>query len=258
MSYRYLTLNEQGGALRIGLNRPEVLNALTLDLLTELADALQGPAAAPDVRAVLVTGNGRAFCAGADLGRTPVDADIGALLEAHYHPVVRAILDLPKPVVAGVNGVAAGAGLSLAAACDVRVASAGATFTLGFTGIGLALDAGGSYFLSRLIGPGRTFELALSNRRVDATEALAIGLVERVISHESFDLEAMAAVTAMAQGPTRAFGLVKQELRSAFHNDLEAQLRVEARAQAEAAASADAAEGVRAFAEKRAPRFEGR
>ncbi len=257
MSYEYLKLEEHGGVLRVGLDRPDVLNALNLELLKELADALTGPAAQESVRAVLITGNGRGFCAGADLDSTPVDADIGQMLEEHYHPVVRAIASLPKPVVAGVNGVAAGAGLALAAACDVRVASANATFTLGFTGIGLALDAGSSYFLSRLIGPGRTYELAISNRRVDAAEALAIGLVERVISHESYDLEIMAVVQSFALGATYAFGLVKEELRAALGNSLEQQLLVEARAQSAAAASQDVREGVLAFKEKRPPRFGG-
>lgn len=257
MSYNYVTLEEQGGALRVGLNRPEVLNALSLELLTELAQVLTGPAAEDHVRAVLITGNGRGFCAGADLAATPVDGDIGRMLEAHYHPVVRGIAALRKPVIAGVNGVAAGAGLSLAAACDMRIASATATFTLGFTGIGLALDAGSSYYLSRLIGPGRTYELALTNRRVDASEALAMGLAERVISHESYDLEVMAEVVTIAQGPTRAFALVKEELRAALDNGLEAQLEVEARAQTAAATSDDAREGVTAFKEKRAPRYRG-
>lgn len=258
MTYRSVTLEQQGGALRVGLNRPEVLNALDRDLLRELASALTNEAADESVRAVLVTGNGRGFCAGADLGSTPLDADIGRELEESYHPVVRAIAALRKPVVAGVNGVAAGAGLSLAAACDLRIASATATFALGFTGIGLALDAGGSYHLARLIGPGRIYDLALGNRRVDAAEALSIGLVERVISHESFDLEVMAEAVTIARGPTRAYALVKEELSTSLSNDLEAQLAVEARAQTEAATTADAREGVRAFGEKRAPSFGGR
>lgn len=258
MSYQSVTLEEQCGALRVGLNRPDVLNALDRTLLGELAQVLTGEAAADTVRAVLITGNGRGFCAGADLGATPLDADIGRVLEESYHPVVRAIAALPKPVVAGVNGVAAGAGLSLALACDLRIASATATFALGFTGIGLALDAGASYFLPRLVGPGRAYELALGNRRVDAAEALRIGLVERVISHETFDLEVMAELVTIARGPTRAYALVKEELRAAAANDLEAQLALEARAQSEAAASGDAREGVTAFREKRAPRFEGR
>lgn len=258
MSYDYLTLEKQGGALRVALDRPTVLNALNRELLEELAAVFTREAADDAVRAVLVTGNGRGFCAGADLAATPLDSDIGRVLEETYHPVVRAITALQKPVIAGVNGVAAGAGLSLALACDLRIASATASFALGFTGIGLALDAGASYHLARLVGPGRAYDLALGNRRIGAEEALHLGLVERVISHESFDLEVMAQVVAIAQGPTRAFALIKEELQAALHNDLGAQLEVEASAQSRAASTADAREGVRAFKEKRTPDFEGR
>ncbi|MBX3139421.1 MAG: enoyl-CoA hydratase/isomerase family protein [Trueperaceae bacterium] len=258
MTYRHLTLTERDGALRVALDRPEVLNALDLELLAELADALTGPAAEPRVRAVLLTGTGRAFCAGADLGSTAMDADIGMVLEEYYHPVVRAVAALEKPVVAGVNGVAAGAGLSLAAACDVRIAANSATFALGFTGIGLALDAGSSYFLSRLIGPGRTLELAFGNRRVDAAEALRIGLVERVLDGPDFAEEVMGIARALAGGPTLAYALVKAEVRAALDNTLSEQLAFEAEAQARAGASDDAREGIRAFAEKRAPRYGGR
>ena len=252
-----LLLDTAGGALKITLNRPQVLNALSLDLLTGLHAALTGPAAAPEVRAVLITGAGRGFSAGADLGDTPVDQDIGALLERVYHPVVRAIASLRKPVVAGVNGVAAGAGLSLAAACDVRVASSAAKFTIGFTGIGLVLDAGSSYSLPRLIGPGRTLSLAFSNRTVDAAEALSIGLVESVADAEGFEEHVWDLVKSLAQGPTLSYALVKHEIRASLDNGLEEQLAVEAEAQSAAAASQDVGEGIAAFKMKRAPRFRG-
>ena len=257
MSYTNLVLERRGAALRITLARPEVLNALSLELLEELADALHGPAAEAAVRAVLITGVGRGFSAGADLADTPVDADIGPLLERYYHPVVSAIQLLEKPVVAGVNGVAAGAGLSLAAACDVRIASSEARFALGFTGIGLVMDAGCSYFLPRLIGVGRTMELALSNRRVEASEALGMGLVERVLPAEGFPDAVWQVVSDIAVGPTLAFSLVKKELRASLANDLLSQLRLESGVQSSAAASRDAREGVRAFREKRPPTFEG-
>lgn len=257
MPYRHLRIDAEGGALRLTLDRPDVLNALSLELLEELADALRGPAAAPEVRAVLITGAGRAFCAGADLADTPVDADIGPLLERYYEPVVLGIRELRKPVIAGVNGVAAGAGLSLAAACDLRIVSSAAQFALGFTGIGLVMDAGCSHFLPRLIGVGRTMELALSNRRVGAEEALRIGLAERELPAEGFEAAVWAAVTDIARGPTLAYALVKGELAVTFDNDLAAQLGFEARSQAAAAQSHDAAEGVAAFRAKRAPAFRG-
>ena len=166
MAYNTLVLDQQGAALRITLNRPEVLNALTFELLTELADALRGPAASSDVRAVLVTGAGRGFCAGADLASTPVDGDIGHILDETYHPVVHAIAALGKPVLAAVNGVAEGAGMSLALACAVRLLADSGSFTVGFPGLGLVMHAVRSYFLPRLVGVGRAMELAFSTRRV--------------------------------------------------------------------------------------------
>lgn len=257
MAYRFLTLDSREAALRITLDRPEVLNALSLQLLEELADVLVGPAAAPEVRAVLITGAGRAFCAGADLAVTPVDADIGPLLDRYYRPVIEGLRALRKPVVAGVNGVAAGAGLSLAVACDLRIASSAAKFALGFTGIGLVMDAGCSYFLPRLIGVGRTMELALGNRRVEAAEALRIGLVERELPEAGFEENVWQSTIEIANGPTLAFSLVKHELQASLENDLSGQLQLESEAQSSAAASRDAHEGVTAFREKRKPDFEG-
>lgn len=257
MAYDNLLVDSADGAMRITLNRPNVLNALSLALLDELRLVLEGQAAEPAVRAVLITGAGRGFSAGADLADTPVDQDIGALLERAYHPVVRAIAALRKPVIAGVNGVAAGAGLSLAVACDVRVASSAARFTIGFTGIGLVMDAGSSYFLPRLIGPGRTLDLAFGNRPVAAEEALRIGLVESVVDATDFDEVVWRRVRDLAAGPTLSYALVKHEVRAALGNSLEAQLAVESAAQSAAAASQDVIEGLEAFKMKRAPRFRG-
>lgn len=258
MEYQNLTLEERDGALRISLDRPEVLNALSFELLRELNDVLTGPAAQEGVRAVLLTGAGRAFSAGADLGSTDVSGDIRTVLEESYHPVVRSIAKLDKPVIAGVNGVAAGAGMSLALACDFRLLSEEALFTVGFSGIGLVMDAGCSYFLPRLVGLGRAMELAMSNRRVGAEEALAIGLGERIVAGADFAEEAFAQVRQLAQGPTLGYALAKRELRESFANDLDLQLLLEADSQARAAASHDLREGLAAFREKRAPRFEGR
>ena len=200
MAAKTIALHEEGGALRITLDRPDVLNALTFELLAELADALTGPAADPAVRAVLITGAGRGFCAGADLASTPLAGDIGQILDRSYHPVVHAIAALDKPVVAGVNGVAAGAGMSLALACDMRFLAEGASFAVGFTGIGLVMDAGGSYFLPRLVGVGRAQELSVSNRRVGAAEALTLGLGERVLDGH-LQPQVRAEAQSLAPGP---------------------------------------------------------
>ncbi len=257
MSYKTLLLHEEDAALRITLNRPEVLNALSLELLEELREALETRAARQDIRAVLLTGSGRGFSAGADLASTGVDADIGRLVETYYNPVARLLVKLPKPVVAGVNGIAAGAGMSLALACDLRLLSENAAFALGFTGIALVLDASGSYFLPRLAGRSRALELAYSNRKVGAEEAVTLGLGEKLLSAETFEAESWAFVKGLASGPTGSFGLVKRQLTESLLNDFEGQLRLEAELQSEAAASEDAQEGVRAFREKRKPVFRG-
>ncbi len=258
MAFDHLRLDREGDALRITLARPRVLNALSPAMLDELRQALEGPAAQDDVRAVLLTGEGRGFCAGADLAETSVDADISDLLERRYHPIVRALATLPKPVVAGVNGVAAGAGMSLALACDLRLLSSQASFAVGFTGIGLVMDASCSYALPRLVGLGRAFELVYGGRRVEADEALALGLGERILEADTFEEEAWRFVRELAEGPTYAFALAKRELRASLQHDLEQQLALEAELQGRAAASEDVREGVAAFQEKRLPRFRGR
>src|SRR5690606_4181371 len=214
MDHEDIRVTREGGALRVAVDRQHVLNALTPRTLEELATVLSGDAAANDVKAVLITGEGRGFSAGADLAETPVDGDIGAFLERGYHPVVRAIVDLEKPVVAGVNGVAAGAGLSLAVACDLRVASEAAVFALGFTGIGLVMDAGSSFPLPRLVGVGRTMDLALGSRRLAAEEARAIGLVERLLPADGFPEAVWDLVKGLAEGPTLSYALVKRQLQA--------------------------------------------
>lgn len=257
MVFETLRVEREAGAMCITLNRPRVLNALSGQMLDELREALE-VAAAPDVRAVLLTGEGRGFSAGADLESTPVDADIRELLERRYHPIVRALASLAKPVVAGVNGIAAGAGMSLALACDMRLLSSAASFAVGFTGVGLVMDASCSYALPRLVGLGRAFELVYGGRRVDAEEALRLGLGERIIEASGFAGEAWRFVQMLATGPTLAFALAKQELRASLENGFERQLDLEAEMQGRAAASRDVREGLAAFKAKRSPRFEGR
>jgi 2-(1,2-epoxy-1,2-dihydrophenyl)acetyl-CoA isomerase len=248
-----ITQRFEAQTLEIRLNRPEVLNALSLELLQELKHALGEAAQRGDVRAVLLTGEGRGFCAGADLAKLPMGQNVESTVETYFNPIIRLLATMPKPVIAAINGVAAGAGMSLALACDVRFMSEHATLTVGFTKIGLSLDAGMSYFLPKLVGRGRAFELSYSNRNVSANEALNLGLVETILPAEGFHDAALQIVKGLAQGPY-SFALAKQLLNT---DDLDKQLRLEATVQAQAAQSSDAREGIMAFVQKRKARFEG-
>lgn len=252
-------LTERDGAvLTVTLNRPEAMNALTRELHADLFAALR-EAAAPDVRCVVLTGAGRAFCAGQDLAEfETVAGSVQDALEETYHPNVRALRALEKPVVAALNGPAAGAGLSLALACDLRVAAAGAVLVPGFVGIGLVPDAGGSWALARVLGAARAFEWMCSNRRLGAEEALAWGLVTEVVAAEDDFAAHVAAVAARwAAAPTRAIAATKRLLDHAHAATLDEQLALEAELQQACAGTADFREGVAAFLEKRAPRFAG-
>jgi len=246
-----------GAVLTITLNRPEKLNALDASVHAGLREAL-AEAADPDVRAVVLTGAGRGFSVGQDLGEFSEVGDIGAALRERYHPNVLAIRSLEKPVLAAVNGVAAGAGLSLACACDLRIAADSATFVPGFIGLGLVPDAGGAYFLGRLLGTSRAFELMASGRRLSAEEALDWGLVSEVVPEDGFGERAAEVAARWAAGPTRGIALTKRLFDSAERASLEETLALEAELQAEATSTQDFAEGVAAFLEKRQAEFGGR
>lgn len=251
-----LTVRE-GAVLTITLNRPDVFNAFNRALHAALRSALE-EAADPTVRAVVITGAGRGFCAGQDLREfAELEGSLRDALEETYHPNIRLIRGLAKPVLAAVNGPAAGAGLSLASACDVRVASTAAAFVPGFVGIGLVPDSGGTWFLHRLLGFSRAFEWMSSNRKLSAEEALAWGLISEVIPAESFDKRVAELAATWAALPTLAVGMTKQLFEQAHTASLEEQLAREAELQQTAVGSADFAEGVGAFLEKRPPSFTG-
>jgi 2-(1,2-epoxy-1,2-dihydrophenyl)acetyl-CoA isomerase len=248
------------GVLTLTLNRPEVLNAITPSLLDELTDSLRAAAAARTIRAVVITGAGRGFCSGQDL-RAAASAgdgglDVGAILRDHYAPAIRAIRSMDQPVIAAVNGVAAGAGFSLALACDLRIAAESATFVQAFVRIGLIPDLASTYFLPRLIGPARAAELTMLGETVDSVRALQLGIVNRVVPDAELAAAASDLATRLARGP-RSVGLTKRALEVSLQNDLEDQLAVEERLQTEAVGTADFVEGVSAFLEKRPATFTG-
>ena len=246
-----------GAVMTITLNRPDVLNAFNAGMHAGLAAALKD-ARGPDVRAVVLTGAGRGFCVGQDLTEfREASGDIGERLRATYHPNVRAIRALEKPVIAAVNGAAAGAGVSFACACDIRIAADGATFVPAFVNIGLVPDSGGTYFIARLLGPARAFEWMSSGRRLTAAEAHAWGLVSEVVEADELASRAAGLAAELAALPTKGIGMTKRLFDRAWGARLEDQLELEAQLQTAATQTEDFREGVAAFLEKRPAAFRG-
>ena len=247
-----------GAVLTITLNRPDVYNAINRAMHEGLAAALVD-AADPAVRAVVLTGAGRGFCAGQDLREfESLPGGVRDALEQTYHPNIRSLRALEKPVIAAVNGPVAGAGLSLACACDVRVGSSTATFVPGFIGIGLVPDAGSTWFIHRLLGFARAFEWMVSNRRLSADEALVWGLLSEEVPEDRFAQRVEELAEWYAALPTRAVAMTKRLFEHAYSTSLDEQLALEAELQQAATQTADFAEGVQAFLEKRLASFSGR
>lgn len=247
-----------GAVLTITLNRPDVLNAFNSAMHAALRSALK-EARDDDVRAVVITGAGRGFCVGQDLTEFSEGAtDVADRLRATYHPNLLALRALEKPVIAAVNGPAAGAGMSFACACDIRIAADSASFVPAFINIGLVPDSGGTYFVTRLLGYARAFEWLCSGRKLTATEAHAWGLVSEVVPGESLAERATELAAQLAALPPKAIGMTKRLLERGATSPLEDQLEWEAQLQSAAVKSADFAEGVQAFLEKRKPDFKGR
>jgi 2-(1,2-epoxy-1,2-dihydrophenyl)acetyl-CoA isomerase len=262
VGYETLRFEATDGVARITLARPDAANAIDLALARELADAALRCDEDPAVRAVLLTGEGRMFCAGGDLSAFAAAGDgAPALLKqitAQLHVAIARLARMRAPVVAAVNGPAAGAGFALACAADLAIASDAARFSLAYTRVGLAPDGSSTWFLPRLVGARRALELMLTNRTLSAEEALAWGLVNRVVPAAELGAASEALARELAAGATGAFGAVKRLLLLSGSQGLEGQMEWEARAIADAARSRDGAEGIAAFLARRPPRFEGR
>jgi 2-(1,2-epoxy-1,2-dihydrophenyl)acetyl-CoA isomerase len=261
MAYDCIRYEVRDSVATIALNRPEALNALTDEMKRELLDALKTAERDEAVRAILLTGEGRGFCAGEALNQELVKLEappVDRTLRDFYHPVIEKMRSIDKPIVAAVNGTCAGAGVSLALAADLRLAADKASFVMAFVKIGLVPDAGGTFFLPRLVGMGKALEMCMTGDKVDGAEAERIGLVNRVVPHDRLMEESMALAGRLAKLPTKAIGLMKRALNRSFDRPLEEQLSYEADLQAIAARSEDFREGVRAFLEKRPASFRGR
>jgi 2-(1,2-epoxy-1,2-dihydrophenyl)acetyl-CoA isomerase len=256
-------LARHDGWAKVTLNRPDRLNSFNSDLHARLADVFAELAEDSSVRAIVLTGNGRGFCAGQDLNDPAMNAaagpvDVGALVERTYNPLIRRLRSMPKPLICAVNGIAAGAGASLALACDIVLAGRSASFLQAFSRIGLVPDAGSSWIMPRLLGDARARALIMLAEPLPAEKAEAWGLIWRCVEDAELQSEADALAVKMAAMPTAALAMIKQMLTASGHNSLDAQLDLEASNQTKAGFSADFAEGVAAFVGKRAPRFVGK
>ena len=244
----------------ISLNRPDVFNSFNREMALSLQEILDNCAQDNNVRAIVITGNGKAFCAGQDL-KEVTDPELNPgfrkILEEHYNPIIQKIRTIEKPIVGAVNGVAAGAGANIALACDIVVASESASFIQAFSKIGLIPDSAGTFFLPRLIGFQKASALMMLGDKVSAEEALKIGMIYKILPNAFFNDEVMEIAKNLAQMPTKALGLTKRLLNQSMTNNLEQQLALESNLQIEASSSNDYKEGVTAFVEKRKPEFKG-
>lgn len=259
--YQYIQYEEQKGLATITLNRPEVYNALNQGIKEELLQAFKQAESNPEVRVVVLTGSGKAFCSGQDLksarqemqGKSYADN-----VRTYYNPLILQMRQMPKPIIGRIHGIAAGAGCSLALACDVLVASEEAIFAELFVAIGLVMDSGSTYFLPRMIGSLKAFELATLGAEVQAAVALELGLVNKVVPEDSLDQAVHTYVEGYLEAPSAAVGLIKQMLYQSANMNLEEVLEMEAVYQDKAGATQDHQEGIQAFLEKRDPVFKGK
>ena len=255
-----IQFSKEGGIARITLNRPEVYNSFNQEMALGLQKYLDDCEQDPEVRLIYLTGAGKAFCAGQDL-QEAIDPDNGLelpeIVAKHYNPIIERITNIEKPIVAAVNGVAAGAGANIALACDICVAAESASFIQAFSKIGLIPDSGGTYFLPRLIGRQMATALMMLGDKLPAAEAARIGMIYKAFPDEDFEEEALKIARKLAGMPTKGLGYTKRALNHSFTNDLHTQLAIEEQLQTAAGLTADYQEGVQAFLEKRKPVFKG-
>jgi len=260
MSSNLIEVKIENNVAWIALNRPEVFNSFNREMALQLQTTLDDCNTNSNVRALVLTGNGKAFCAGQDL-KEVTDPELNPgfrkILEEHYNPIIQKIRTIEKPIIAAVNGVAAGAGANIALACDIVVASEQASFIQAFSKIGLVPDSAGTFFLPRLIGFQKASALMMLGDKVTAPEALTMGMIYKIFPIALFEEEVKTLAENLAQMPTKAIGLTKRLLNQSMYNNLEQQLKLESDLQIEASSSNDYNEGVTAFVEKRKPEFKG-
>jgi 2-(1,2-epoxy-1,2-dihydrophenyl)acetyl-CoA isomerase len=259
-NYQFLRYTVSEGVATITLNRPEVYNALNDEITFELQDAFKQVSKDAEVRVVVLTGEGKAFCSGQDLKASSGETRRSFLDSLHkrYNPIIRAMRSLPKPIICRLNGVAAGAGCSIALACDMIIASEDASLIEVFINIGLVPDSGSSFFLPRLVGMAKAFELCAMGSKIKAADAASMGLINRAVPGEKLDEAVNEVVAHFAKAPTKAIGLIKKMLNKSAVSTLDEMLDYEAYCQEIAGNSADYREGVSAFVEKRKPAFSGK
>lgn len=258
MSYQFIKFSAEDSVAKIALNRPETLNSFNRQMAKEMQSALDACASDKNIRAVFLTGEGRAFCAGQDLQEAvSPDVKIADMVRESYNPIIQRIRNIEKPVVCAVNGVAAGAGANIAFACDITFAGESANFIQSFSNIGLIPDSAGTFFLPRLAGLQRATAMAMLAEKINAQQAMSFGLIWKVSPDVKLQEEAWGIAKKLASMPTRCLGLTKRLFNLGLSNDLEGQLKLEEQIQQEAGNSYDHKEGVRAFLEKRKPVFKG-